>query len=595
MVQTVLCLKKQLGAILTKKHKRKMTLLIVVMLIGALLEALGLSAIVPFVTIMTQEGAVVKIPVLNTVFLMAGITSDSGKIIICIGLMIVVYVLKALYLLNEYKLQVSFISSCRRDLHDRTAAVLLVKPYSYFLSRNTAETHRALSTDVSKVSQIIEGMLTFLTELMICLTLIVVLFLIHPAMSASTLFLVIITVVIMNLYVRSRLVVAGRSSSQSGVQHTKWIYQGFGGIKEVKHLHAEEYVAKQLGETEEVIAESEAKRTYLRRMPRVIVETLCICGMLGILSIMVLLGESLVNLLPVVSAFAMAALKLLPSADRITVAVSGMNYNLPALNNLSEILTADHEGPIRAQSSSGTDPGLPDRRPDSSGTDTPEKGSSNFAVCFRNVSYRYPGAETNVLEDVSLEIPFGRTIGIVGPSGAGKTTFADLLLGLLTPVSGEVAVNAGCIGYIPQNLVLLDDTVRANVTFGAREEDIRDDLVWSCLDKAQVAEHFKKIPEGLDMRIGERGTRLSGGQIQRIGIARALYRKPDLLVLDEATSALDSETEAAVMETVNSLHGERTMIIVAHGETALTGCDTVYRVENGKMTALRRSEGKWLN
>lgn len=595
MVQTVLCLKKQLGAILTKKHKRKMTLLIVVMLIGALLEALGLSAIVPFVTIMTQEGAVVKIPVLNTVFLMAGITSDSGKIIICIGLMIVVYVLKALYLLNEYKLQVSFISSCRRDLHDRTAAVLLVKPYSYFLSRNTAETHRALSTDVSKVSQIIEGMLTFLTELMICLTLIVVLFLIHPTMSASTLLLVILTVVIMNLYVRSKLIVAGRSSSQSGMQHTKWIYQGFGGIKEVKHLHAEEYVAKQLGETEKIIAESEAKKTYLRRMPRVIVETLCICGMLGILSIMVMLGESLVNLLPVVSAFAMAALKLLPSADRITVAVSGMNYNLPALNNLSGILTADHEGPIRADSSFGKDPSLPDREPDSSRTGTHEKDSSNLAVCFRNVSYRYPGTETNVLEDVSLEIPSGKTIGIVGASGAGKTTFADLLLGLLTPDSGEVVVNAECIGYIPQNLVLLDDTVRANVTFGIREEEIRDDLVWSCLEKAQLAEHFKEIPEGLDMRIGERGTRLSGGQIQRIGIARALYRRPDLLVLDEATSALDSETEAAVMETVNSLHGERTMIIVAHGETALTGCDTVYRVENGKMTALRRSEGKWLN
>lgn len=285
----------------------------------------------------------------------------------------------------------------------------------------------------------------------------------------------------------------------------------------------------------------------------------------------------------------------LPSADRITVAVSGMNYNLPALNNLSGILNADHEGQIRAQSSSGTDSGLPDRRTDSSGTDTPEKGSSNYAVCFRNVSYRYPGAETNVLENVSLEIPSGKTIGIVGASGAGKTTFADLLLGLLTPDSGEVVVNAECIGYIPQNLVLLDDTVRANVTFGIKQEEIRDDLVWSCLEKAQVAEHFKKIPEGLDMRIGERGTRLSGGQIQRIGIARALYRKPDLLVLDEATSALDSETEAAVMETVNSLHGERTMIIVAHGEAALTGCDTVYRVENGKMTVLRRSEGKWLN
>lgn len=595
MIRTVLCLKDKLGVILTEKQKKKMILLIIVMLAGALLEAVGLSAMVPFVTIMTQEGAVDRIPIANTILSMIGITSDTGKIIICIILMMIIYVFKALYLLNEYRLQVSFVSDCRRDLHDRTAIALLEKPYVFFLSKNTAEMHRALTTDIAKVSQVIEETLTLLTEIIIGLTLIVVLFMIHPAMSASTLLLVILTIVTINLYVRSRLYYAGTASSQSGTLHTKWISQGFGGIKEVKHLHAEKYVAMQLGETEKILAKSEAQKNYLRRMPRVIVETLCICGMLGILSIMVLLGESLLHLLPIVSAFAMAALKLLPSADRITAAVSGLNFNLPALDNLTEILTKDHEVLFQEGIISGTDSGLPVPAPEESGMSTLDRSNSNLAVCFRNVSFRYPGTEADVLENVSLEIPFGMTIGIVGPSGAGKTTFADLLLGLLTPDSGEIFVNAKCIGYIPQNLFMLDDTVRANVTFGTTGGEARDDQVWSCLEEAQVAEHFRSVPEGLDMRIGERGTRLSGGQVQRIGIARALYRRPDVLVLDEATSALDPETEAAVMETVISLHGRRTIIIVAHGEAPLTCCDRVYKVHDGKLSELERSDEKWLS
>lgn len=594
MFRTVLSLKDKLGAILTEKQKKRMILLIIAMLIGALLEAVGLSAMVPFVTIMTQEGAVDRIPIVSTMFSMAGITSDTGKIIICIVLMIIIYVFKALYLLNEYRLQVSFVSDCRRDLHDRTATALLEKPYVYFLSRNTAEMHRALSTDISKVSQVIEETLTLLTEIIICLTLIVVLFLIHPAMSASTLLLVILTIVMINLYVRSRLVFAGNASAHSGTQHTKWISQGFGGIKEVKHLHAEKYVAAQLGETEKILAKSEAQKNYLRRMPRVIVETLCICGMLGILSVMVLLGEPLLQLLPIVSAFAMAALKLLPSADRITAAVSGLNFNLPALDNLTEILIADREGVSQTDIISGSDPGFSVSASKESGRSSISRNSRDLAVCFQNVSFRYPGSEADVLRNVSLEIPFGMTIGIVGPSGAGKTTLADILLGLLTPDSGEVFVNAECIGYIPQNLFMLDDTVRANVTFGTSGGEIRDDLVWSCLEEAQVAEHFRSVPDGLDMRIGERGTRLSGGQVQRIGIARALYRRPDVLVLDEATSALDPETESAVMETVSSLHGKRTIIIVAHGEAPLTCCDRVYRVHDGKLSELVRAGEKWL-
>ena len=174
-------------------------------------------------------------------------------------------------------------------------------------------------------------------------------------------------------------------------------------------------------------------------------------------------------------------------------------------------------------------------------------------------------------------------IGIVGASGAGKTTFADIMLGILEPDSGQVTIHGSAIGYIPQFTFMLDDTVRANVAFGVEPEMIDDKLVWECLAEAQIADYFRSVPEGLDTRVGERGIRLSGGQVQRIGIARALYRKPDILVFDEATSALDLETEAAIIESVNRLHGIKTMVIIAHKSGVLADCDVIYRVVEGKL------------
>ncbi len=572
---------RQLNGILTEKQKKRMLFLALLMFFGAMLEAVGISVIVPFVSLITSEAGPGAIPYLGPLLTAAGITSLPAVNAAVILLLVAVYVLKALYLVMEYKLQASFIRDCRQHIHDRLAALLLGRPYVYFLSRNTADMQRALVADIRKVSQSIGNVLTMMTEAMICLMVTVMLFLIDPAMSASVLLMIAAAVALITLYVRVRLVKVGRLAAENEKQHVKWIMQGFTGIKEIKHLHAEGFIEEKLRDTETVVSQAEAVKSFLRRIPRIVVETICICGMLGVLAVMALSGRPIASFLPVLSAFAMAALKLLPSADRIMVAMSGLNYDKPALDNLTEILTGE--------------PSVPAGR-DGTGIRTAEAGENDGSmVSFRNVFYKYPETEKNILDGVSLEIRAGETVGIVGPSGAGKTTFVDLLLGLLVPDSGTVTVRSGRIGYIPQNLFMLDDTVRANVAFGVPGEEADEERVWESLREAQIEEHFKAAPEGLDLRMGERGTRLSGGQVQRIGIARALYGKPELLVLDEATSALDPGTEAAVMETVNSLHGKRTIIIVAHTEAVLTGCDAVYRVENGKLTALRRSGEKWLD
>ncbi len=214
-----------------------------------------------------------------------------------------------------------------------------------------------------------------------------------------------------------------------------------------------------------------------------------------------------------------------------------------------------------------------------------------------HIYFRYPEAKTEVLKDASMMIPAGKSIGIIGTSGSGKTTAVDILLGLLQPEAGSVLSDGQDIrlhyhewlsrlSYIPQTIYMLDDTIRANVAFGQKKEETDDARVWDALEEAQLKEFVEGLPEGLETRIGERGVRLSGGQRQRIGIARALYPQPELVIFDEATSALDNETEAAIMESVNSLHGKKTLVIIAHRLTTIEECDLIYRVENGQITTV---------
>ena len=222
---------------------------------------------------------------------------------------------------------------------------------------------------------------------------------------------------------------------------------------------------------------------------------------------------------------------------------------------------------------------------------------------MRDITYRYPDSDILIFNRANVTFPVGKSIGIVGTSGAGKTTIIDIMLGLLKPESGEVLADGvdirqnyrgwlKNIGYIPQTIFMLDTTIRRNVAFGYADEDIDDEKVWAALREAQLDEHVRSLPDGLDTEIGERGIRLSGGQRQRIGIARALFEDPEVLVLDEATSALDGETEAAIMDSINRLHGRKTLIIIAHRLTTIEKCDLVFRVKDEKVVLEREMPSK---
>ena len=333
---------------------------------------------------------------------------------------------------------------------------------------------------------------------------------------------------------------------------------------------------------------AERWNTLLQNIPRLLIEMTSIVSMLLALLVAVFMGTEVSKLIPTIAAFGMAAMKLMPSANRISGALNQVAYYEPSLDKLLLSLQLTEVNTVKE--------GIAGEFEDDG--DLGIKAEKSFtleqAVELCHISYHYPGADEPVLYDANMQIPIGKSVGIVGASGTGKTTAVDIILGLLRPQAGEVLIDGipikehykewlSHIGYIPQMIFMLDDTIRANVAFGIAEGAVDENQVWKVLEEAQLADFVKGLPKGLDTEIGERGIRLSGGQRQRIGIARALYSNPELLFFDEATSALDTETEAAIMESINRLQGSKTLVIIAHRLATIAECDIVYRVGNGKI------------
>ena len=316
-------------------------------------------------------------------------------------------------------------------------------------------------------------------------------------------------------------------------------------------------------------------------------------SMLGAAFLKIATGVNLAYFIPTLSLFVVAAYRLLPSFNRITEYMGTIAYQMPAVTAIYEHLREiEEEEEKKGSAGSGETKGAKSNA-DSSLTGTREKIALGDGIRIKDLSYRYPNADRLVLNHLNLSIWTNTSAAFIGQSGAGKTTLADLILGVLEPSSGDILAGGTrisddlsrwhqTIGYVPQNIYLLDDTIEANIAFGIPKEQIDRARIEKAIDRAQLRKTIEELPEGTQTVVGERGIRFSGGQRQRIGIARALYAEPEVLVLDEATSALDNETEAAVMESIDALHGEMTLIIIAHRLSTIQNCDVVYEIADGK-------------
>ena len=456
----------------------------------------------------------------------------------------------------------------------------LNRPYEYYLNADIPTVFRTIDGDVPKVFTTLMEFIQLGTEGMVSLVLGLTLLITNPTMTLMLLVIAVGMTVIVIRVLKPTLNRLGRTSQKIQSQMGKWKLQSIYGIKDVKILNKENFFAGSFGKYSDRNAKLTTNYTVLNNMPRLLIETFSICGILGYLAVCIVNSQDLTELMPQISAFAVAAMRLMPSINRINTHLTNIAFYEPSVNYVYEnvdFTSYKLKGKYEKEKSGNGEPIRLEKE-----------------IRMEGITYQYPESDKPVLVDAQMAVPVGKSVGVMGPSGAGKTTAVDILLGLLKVKSGRILCDGrdifenyeswlSHIGYIPQTIYLTDDKKRKNIAFGVAKEEIDDARVWEVLEEAQMKDFVKGLPQEIWTTIGERGVRLSGGQRQRLGIARALYHNPEILVFDEATSALDTETESAIMEAIDSFHGRKTLIIIAHRLRTIENCDIIYKVDGGKI------------
>ena len=569
---------KKLSYIFSKRDKYKIALLLCIMVAGSFLELLGVAVFQPFVNIIMMPDSIQENPYLARIYQMFGCsTTESFLTVVALGI-IVIYVVKNVYLWVEQNLIMKFTYGMQQKLSTRLLTTYLSEPYTFHLNKNIAELQRSMQEDTGLFTQVLMHTLQLVAEVVVCIVLGVYLFTVSNSITVVIVGLLILCVVLFTKITKRFTEQLGKEAQVYKGKLYQWVNQSLGGVKEVKVLNREEFFVSSYKKYYGLYIKGVRINRLLSITPKYMVEAVCMTGLLIAIITKLNFGHGeLENFIPQLATFAVAAFRLLPSVGRINEHVNNILYAVPSV----DLIYGDLKGIEDYQESKGEEEG--------------KEWSFEHGITAKHITYAYPNTDTNVLEDASCVIPKGKTVAFIGSSGAGKTTMADIILGLLAPQRGKILVDDidvfknltmwhHQIGYIPQVIYLSDDTIRNNIAFGIHEDQIDEEAVRTALKKAQLAEFVDTLPDGLDTIVGDRGVRLSGGQRQRIGIARALYHDPEILVLDEATSALDNETETAVMEAIESLQGSKTMIIIAHRLTTIQNADIIYEVGDGKVT-----------
>ncbi|MDO4293866.1 MAG: ABC transporter ATP-binding protein [Eubacteriales bacterium] len=571
---------KKLLHILNKNQKRRIVGLGFMIFIGALMEMIGVGLIMPVV-----EGVISPESLMNKSyirFLGRFFTFDTPEqwllfLIVCI---ILVYFVKNGYLLLQTYVQSRFVNQNQSRTISYMLEEYLNRPYEFYLNADIPTIFRTIDGDVPKVFTTLMEYIQLATELMVSAVLCITLLVTNPGMTLMILVIMGGGSLIILKVLKPTLNRLGRTSQRLQSQMGKWRLQSIYGIKDVKILNKEHYFASNFGKYSQRNAKLTTEYTVLNNVPRLLLETLSITGILGYLAFCILGSADMTELVPQISAFAVAAMRLLPSVNRINTHMSNIAFYEPAVNYVYENVDFTSYR-LHGRYEKEYDPHTPPME-------------LKREIRMENVRYVYPESDKVILDQAQMLVPVGKSVGVMGPSGAGKSTAIDVLMGLLRVQSGKILCDSrdifenypswlSHIGYIPQNIYLTDDSIRENIAFGVAREDIDNERVWQVLEEAQLKDFVKTLPGMLEMEIGDRGVRLSGGQRQRLGIARALYHNPDILVFDEATSALDTDTETAIMEAIESFHGKKTLIIIAHRLRTIANCDIIYKVDGGKI------------
>lgn len=572
---------KKYNKLFNNRDRRIVVLLILMMIVSAMLEVCGVGLMVPLMTAITDPECITNNAIIAMVCGILGITSHHDFVLACVLAFIALYIFKDLFITFETRIRYKFIFNRRYETQNEIYEAYMNRPYEFFLNSSDGEVLRIINEDTGRAYTMLIALMSLISESIVALALVITVFIVSPLMTTLVALAMGITSIVIIKVIRPKMSVVGETARNRNADFNEWVMQSLGGMKEIKVSNTTDFFRRGFDVVGKEYIDAFRKNAVWSMIPRLIIEMVSVTAALSVVAFLIFRGQSVEDLIPAISAFALAAIKILPSANRIVVALNEVAFSEPALDNtIREVEVLSKAADAKPAINVSTGASRLSRPADK--------------VELKDITYMYPNSDKKILDNANMEIPIGKSIGIVGASGAGKTTAVDVLLGLLTPKSGQVLCDgrnvfedyAGWlsnIAYIPQTIFLTDDTIRANVAFGIDADKVDEAKVWNALKKAQLEDFVKTQPGGLMNRIGERGVRLSGGQRQRIGVARALYNDPEILVFDEATSALDNDTEAAIMESINALHGEKTLIIIAHRLTTIENCDMVYRVENGKI------------
>lgn len=570
---------RKLNRLLDKKQKNAMLLLVLMMLVGAVLQTLGIGLLVEVVKIAVDPEAVENSRLVGAVYRWVGSPEFSTFSVGVMALLAFTFLVKNLFLYLQLKATFAFVYTNQFRTSERMMRNYLRRHYEFYLNADTAVVQRNITSDVNNMYALILCMLQLTSDGIMSLFVVSYCFLQNGVLMLVMSVVMILLMFVVKKVLKPIMYKAGKDNQDYYSGLFKWISQTVQGIKDVKISGKESFFVEEYKKCGMGYVNAVQKYSLYNSIPKLLMETACVATMMIYMIVQVLKGAPTETLMEAISTIGAAAFVLLPAVNRINNQINSMAYFEPFFMGVTDNLQDEISGD----------------KVDFTDFEKPvDKMPVKEEIQLRNISYAYPNTDKLIFDHANLNVQVGKSVGIVGTTGAGKSTVVDIMLGLLDLKEGEVLADGRNVmenyrgwlmnvGYIPQMSFMLDASIRENVAFGVAKDKIDEDRVWEVLREAQLEEFVKGLPNGLDTSIGERGIRLSGGQRQRISIARALYDDPEVLILDEATSAVDNDTEAAIMESINHFQGKKTLLIIAHRLQTIEKCDVVYRVKDGKI------------
>ena len=564
---------------LSPKERKRAALLLVMMVIMAVLDMIGVASILPFMAVLANPNLIETNEILNTMFKGSSIlgVESNQQFLFFLGTLVFLLLITSLtFKAFTTYVQVRFVRMREYSIGKRLLEGYLRQPYSWFLNRHSAELGKTI---LSEVGIVIDNALNPLMELlakgMVTIALIILLILADPMLAIIVGFSIGSAYGLIFYFIKSYINKTGEERLKNNQLRFNTISEAFGAAKEVKVGGLEETYIKNFSISAQILARTIASSQVIALLPRFILEAIAFGGVLLLVLYMMSQTGSFNDALPIISLYVFAGYRLMPAIQQIYASFTKLTFVGPSLNKLYDDLMS--------------------LKPSEKNEDN-DSISLNKSIILKNIYYNYPGSSRTALKNINLNIPARSTVGLVGATGSGKTSTVDIILGLLEPQSGSLEVDGkiitqynskswqSSIGYVPQQIYLSDDTVSANIAFGVDSKDINEEFVKKASKIANLHEFvINELPNKYQTTVGERGVRLSGGQRQRIGIARALYHNPQAIILDEATSALDNQTEKAVMDAVNNLGNNITIIIIAHRLSTVKKCGKIFLLENGEL------------